>query len=374
MTAQPYIIFFRGLNGLIDDSAAERLAKNRGCEAVFFPYANWLGAAEHVSENPDVPYHVVGFSRGAAPDIMGGFMATVRKHRYRLPEDLMTVGLYSPMGGGFTPRYIDPHFECINYLDESGQRHVGEHNAVDLGAHVPHLGPGSGMELVADRFAPKAETLFPAAASAPSPPLAGESWRGGSGSAAITGAGGAAGAASPSPPSPASRGGSRAPTILIKQNWPTQARAMAFYGNPASDGWANAHLVHAACPWPLHMDKAILHQIQIHKLCAPSLTRVLSWVWETCGKDQEKIASLHYDRFSGSYNYRPMRGGSALSMHAYGAAIDWDDADNQQHSHKHLFTADSPLIRAFLDEGWEWGGNWSGASIDAMHVQAAHVR
>ena len=34
MTAQPYIIFFRGLNGMIDDSAAERLAKNRGCQAV----------------------------------------------------------------------------------------------------------------------------------------------------------------------------------------------------------------------------------------------------------------------------------------------------------------------------------------------------
>jgi hypothetical protein len=374
MTAQPYIIFFRGLNGLIDDSAAERLAKNRGCEAVFFPYANWLGAAEHVSENPDVPYHVVGFSRGAAPDIMGGFMATVRKHRYRLPEDLMTVGLYGPIGGGSTARYVDPHFECINFLDESGQHHVGEHNAVNLGAHVPHLGPGSGMELVADRFAPKAETRFPAAAPAPSPPLAGESWRGGSGSATISGAGGAAGAASPSPPSPASGGGSPAPTILIKQNWPTQARAAAFYGNPGSKGWAASHLAEVSCPWTLRMDGTVLHAIRIHKLCAPSLTRVLSWVWETCGKDQEKIASLHYDRFSGSYNYRPMRGGSALSMHAYGAAIDWDDADNQQHSRKHLFTADSPLIKAFLDEGWEWGCNWSDASIDAMHVQAAHVR
>jgi hypothetical protein len=178
----------------------------------------------------------------------------------------------------------------------------------------------------------------------------------------------------PSPPSPASGGGSHGPTILAKQNWPTQARAAAFYGNPGSKGWAASHLAEVSCPWTLRMDGTVLHAIRIHKLCAPSLARVLAWVWAQCGKDQEKIAALHYDRFSGSYNYRPMRGGSALSMHAYGAAIDWDDADNQQHSHKHLFTADSPLIRAFLDEGWEWGGNWSGASIDAMHVQAAHVR
>jgi hypothetical protein len=70
-----------------------------------------------------------------------------------LPASLMTVGLYGPTGGGFTPRYADPHFECINFLDSSGQRHVGEHNAVNLGAHVPHLGAGSGMELVADMFA-----------------------------------------------------------------------------------------------------------------------------------------------------------------------------------------------------------------------------
>jgi hypothetical protein len=155
MTA-PYI-FFRGLDGLIDISAAERLAKNRGCAAVFYHYGDWPDAVRHVTAKPDTPYHVVGFSRGAAPDVIGGFMAAVRKHKARLPEDIMTVGLFGPIGGGITPRYVDPHFECINYLDESGQRHVGEHNAVNLGAHVPHLGAGSGMELVADRYAKVAE-------------------------------------------------------------------------------------------------------------------------------------------------------------------------------------------------------------------------
>jgi hypothetical protein len=157
MTA-PYVIFFRGLDGLINESAAERLAKNRGCEARFYRYDNWALAADFVIAHRETPfYHVVGFSRGAAPGVMGGFMARIRAHKgCLLPDSLMTVGLYGPVGGGFTPRYVDRHFECINYLDESGQRHVGEHNAVNLGAHVPHLGPGSGMELVADMFAPKA--------------------------------------------------------------------------------------------------------------------------------------------------------------------------------------------------------------------------
>jgi hypothetical protein len=144
----PYIIFFRGLDGAIDVVAAERLAKNRGATAVFYHYGDWREAAAHVAANPGAAYHVVGFSRGAAPDIMGGLMREVRRRGLRQPEDLMTVGLYHG-----TPRYRDPHFECINYLDASGQAHAGEHNCVNLGAHVPHLGPGSGMELVADRFA-----------------------------------------------------------------------------------------------------------------------------------------------------------------------------------------------------------------------------
>jgi D-alanyl-D-alanine carboxypeptidase len=388
---QPYIIFFRGLAALIDESAAERLAQNRGCAAVFYPYPEWPMAARHVGANPDAPYHVVGFSRGAAGDVMGGFMSAVRRHGSRPPEDLMTVGLYHG-----TPRYKDPDYECINYLDSSGQTHVGEHDCVNLGGRVPHLGPGGGMDLVAARFATPAE--------APSPPQSksdvadldtghaevgqtqlrwGESRRGGT---AISDGVARDGAEAPSPTLSRKREGEqRAPasalpvsaaatTVLTKQSWPTQAYAGAFYGNPGSKVWADMHLVHVQCPWMLHMDKATLHQIHIHKLCAPSLTRVLAWVWETCGKDPEKIAALRYDRFSGSYNYRPMRGGAALSMHAYGAAIDWDDADNAQHSHRHLFTAASPLIKAFLDEGWEWGGNWSGSSIDAMHVQAAHVR
>jgi D-alanyl-D-alanine carboxypeptidase len=345
---QPYIIFFRGLDGLIDESAAKRLASNRGCEAIFFSFGNWNDAALHVKKNPDTPYHIVGFSRGASPATLASFMATVRQYGYRLPEDIMTVGLYGPIGGtGITPRYRDPVLECVNFLDESGQAHLREHDPVhyrNLGAHVPHLGPGSGMELVADMFADGKNPL-----SSPAP----------SGN----------GVTQPAPQpaaSPARQAGGA--TILTKQNWPTQAGAAAFYGTPGS------HLTHVPCPWVLHMDKDIVKAITIHEKCAASLTRVLAWVWETCGKDPEKIAALRYDRFSGSYNYRPMRGGSTLSMHAYGAAIDWDDADNAQHSHKHLFTAESALIKAFLDEGWEWGGNWSGGSIDAMHVQAAHVR
>lgn len=142
----PYVIFFSGLRKLIDRPAAQRLAASRGAEAVFFTYERWSSAANYVSRH-DARYHVVGFSRGGAPDVMGGFMRRIRANGWRLPDDIITVGLYSG-----TRRYADPHYECINFLDCSGRKHVGEHNAYDLGAEVEHLGPDSAMARVADLF------------------------------------------------------------------------------------------------------------------------------------------------------------------------------------------------------------------------------
>lgn len=50
MTA-PYVIFFRGIEGLIDVAAAERLAKNRGCTAIFYRYTEWTEAVGRIAEN-----------------------------------------------------------------------------------------------------------------------------------------------------------------------------------------------------------------------------------------------------------------------------------------------------------------------------------
>jgi hypothetical protein len=156
-------------------------------------------------------------------------------------------------------------------------------------------------------------------------------------------------------------------------NWPLQSQALAFYGDPRKKGWLQANTVDAPCPWPLHMDGIVVPHILIHRKCAVSLIRVLAAIWQDVGRDYDKIQQLRYDRFSGSYNLRKMRGGSALSMHSFACAIDWDSEDNQQHSQHHLFTDASPLVVEFKKEGWVWGGDWSPGSIDAMHFQAARV-
>lgn len=162
------------------------------------------------------------------------------------------------------------------------------------------------------------------------------------------------------------------------KQWPLQSQCDSFYGNPRGSGaynssWARSNLTHVHCPWPLHMGEIPVPSIVIHRKCAASLERALAKVWSEVGKSESSIRELRYDVFSGSFAYRAKRGASSLSMHAYGAAIDWDAPDNQMHSARHLFAEDSPLIRAFKAEGWVWGGDWSGPGVDAMHVQAARV-
>jgi hypothetical protein len=161
--------------------------------------------------------------------------------------------------------------------------------------------------------------------------------------------------------------------------WPLQAECDEFYDDPRgangnyNPAWAAKNLTHVACPWVLMMGDQHVPFITIHRKCAESLSRVLNNIWDAVGRDQGAIESLHYNRFSGSFNYRPMRLGSALSMHAYGAAIDWDAEENPFHSTKHLFQDDSLIVIKFKEENWVWGGDWSATSIDAMHVQAARV-
>lgn len=159
----------------------------------------------------------------------------------------------------------------------------------------------------------------------------------------------------------------------MTNTWPLQSQCPAFYGNPAAHGWLHENTVDIACPWPLHMGKLAIPHILIHKKCAESLARVLNNIWDALDKSLSRIHALRYDVFDGSYNYRPIRGSHALSMHAYACAIDWDAADNEQHAMKHLFHDDSLLVVKFKEEGWIWGGDWAPGSIDAMHVQAARV-
>jgi hypothetical protein len=158
---------------------------------------------------------------------------------------------------------------------------------------------------------------------------------------------------------------------MTKNVWPLQRDAVAFYGNPFSAGFEAKNIVYIQCPWNLqHSNKS---QIAVNKRCADSLKRVLGNIWDAAGRSQQTISGFRYDIFDGSFVVRNKRGGNSLSMHALGAALDWDAKDNQQHSQSHFFNHQSLITIKFLEEGWIWGGDWSSGSIDAMHYQAARV-
>ncbi|MEI7507846.1 MAG: M15 family metallopeptidase [Flavobacterium sp.] len=104
------------------------------------------------------------------------------------------------------------------------------------------------------------------------------------------------------------------------------------------------------------------------------MSRIFDAIWLASDKNQKIIDDWGVSVFSGSYNYRVMRGGNVLSMHAYGCAIDLDAPRNWFHDQNPHFEKVPQVLRAFEDEGWTWGGSWSGRSKDGMHFQAARVR
>jgi D-alanyl-D-alanine carboxypeptidase len=161
-------------------------------------------------------------------------------------------------------------------------------------------------------------------------------------------------------------------TILKPNKWPYQRDCVTFYGNPNLKGWVDKNLVKVQAPWQMKYGGKDVNFIPIHRLCKDSLERIFDWTWEKVDKSQSKIIELHFDLYSGSYVLRPMRKAKTLSMHAYGAALDMADRFNPFQSQNHLFTKDTLLIAAALQESCVWGGAWN--PPDGMHIQWARVR
>jgi peptidoglycan LD-endopeptidase CwlK len=83
-----------------------------------------------------------------------------------------------------------------------------------------------------------------------------------------------------------------------------------------------------------------------------------------------------------AFNYREITGGGRLSNHAYGRAIDINPFQNPyikdglvlpygarfDPSIPGTLTADHSIVRAFLQLGWVWGGNWTSPK-DYQHFE-----
>lgn len=68
--------------------------------------------------------------------------------------------------------------------------------------------------------------------------------------------------------------------------------------------------------------------------------------------------------YDGGYTWRMQRGGTKISMHGYGGAVDFDAKWNGLGAEPQM---DRDVVSVFEHNGWTWGGRWK--RPDGMHFQ-----
>lgn len=112
----------------------------------------------------------------------------------------------------------------------------------------------------------------------------------------------------------------------LSQKWPKQdyTSMVNFYG-PVGENQTSLELPYAM---KLAWDKNItVKKITCNQKCAKSFYNIFEKTLKIYGEDE--IIKLKLDIFGGCLNVRRMRGGSAWSIHSWGAAIDLDPDNNQ---------------------------------------------
>jgi len=96
------------------------------------------------------------------------------------------------------------------------------------------------------------------------------------------------------------------------------------YGTPTESG--SEYLVTIKLPYTFMFGKIPVNKMRCHKLVDDKFIAVFNDILSHYGI--EEIKRLGIDRYGGCFNYRVMRGGTELSRHSWGVAIDLDPARN----------------------------------------------
>jgi hypothetical protein len=173
------------------------------------------------------------------------------------------------------------------------------------------------------------------------------------------------------------------PTSTPVHPWPRQADVPAYFGRIelGADGlpterWQARCLKTLPLPYPMRLAwdlQTTVRKITCHRAVAESLSCCLAGILAHYGS-LEALRAAGMDLYGGCYNFRPMRGGHVLSMHAYGIAIDLDPEHNPLAAKWKEDKAMMPMavVKIFEAAGWTWGGRWN-SRPDCMHFQAASV-
>lgn len=158
----------------------------------------------------------------------------------------------------------------------------------------------------------------------------------------------------------------------LSQKWPKQDyRSMVDFYGPVGENQTKLEV-----PYKLKLAWApstTLTRITCHQKVAKSMYTIFENTLKTYG--EKDIAKLRLDIFGGMLNVRKMRGGSAWSIHSWGAAIDLDPDNNQLKWGKPKATFSKAEYNDFWKiveaEGWTSLGRER--NFDWMHAQAAYL-
>jgi peptidoglycan hydrolase-like protein with peptidoglycan-binding domain len=154
---------------------------------------------------------------------------------------------------------------------------------------------------------------------------------------------------------------------------PAQADVRKFYGEAGGPECTAGRCV---LPTPFYLAWAPSEKLtgfSCHRLVAEALTLIFSEAFAHYGA--ERFSALRLDCFGGCYNYRVMRGGTSLSMHSWGIAVDLDPERNQLKWGRDKAEFAKPVYEPF----WKIVEAYDGVSLgrqknyDWMHFQFAKV-
>jgi hypothetical protein len=162
------------------------------------------------------------------------------------------------------------------------------------------------------------------------------------------------------------------------------AELIAVYGAPGVKNGRSPDLVKIDFPYPMKLSWAPFTPVasnSVHRLAKDDLLAILTEIGERYTASEREFLGL--DLFGGIYNPRKRTGGSRMSTHAWGIAIDLDIARNrygQAWSPAHAAAPGRParggnawmpleVVKIFERHGWVAGARWTTA--DAMHFQRA---
>lgn len=152
----------------------------------------------------------------------------------------------------------------------------------------------------------------------------------------------------------------------------TTTQAIKKYGVPNETG--AGYLTTITIPYAVRIAwdlKATTKRITCHKDIAVKLLAVFNDIFHTYG--EQKIKELGIDIYGGCFNYRKMRGGSSISKHSWGIAIDLDPARNLLKETSKTARFARPEYKAMIDIFYRHGFVSLGRekNYDWMHFEIA---